>query len=154
MKFALGPGADQPPALLDLVADFAHGSSEILLRPRPARRVNSRRAAETVDLKSGIVGERRKACAARRGDGFETRVALKRRLGFLGFGEAKLAGGNGVEAIRRDQLVDLPHLAGVVAGDDKPVAALQGRHQKSAHANTATDAAPSRLRTACWRPHV
>ena len=33
--------------------------------------------------------------------------------------------GDGVEAIGREQLIDLPHLAGVVAGDDQPVAGFE-----------------------------
>ena len=59
MGAAVGIGAE-------LALDPLHGHGEILLRPRPARRIDARRAAQRIDHQAGIVGQRRqlRLCAA------------------------------------------------------------------------------------------
>ena len=48
-------GAGAEPFVAQLVMDAGHGDAEVLGRSRPARRIDSRRAAQRIDAKTGIV---------------------------------------------------------------------------------------------------
>src|SRR5262245_61529977 len=54
-----------------------HGSLKVLVRARPARRVNTRLTAERIDGESGIVRECRQPTGRCRGARLQTRVLLE-----------------------------------------------------------------------------
>ena len=110
------------------VVDALHGDGEVAFWPRPVGRVDARRPAQRVDLDAAVVGQGRQAGALGGKQRLQLGVAFERRLGLRRLGEAKLAGRHRRQPIRLDQLVDLPHLARVVGGDDEAVAALQPAH--------------------------
>ena len=138
LRLAVGPGQAQhgdevrPSGLAlpcmprrHLLMHALHGNSEVPLRAGPVGRMHARRPIERVDLYPRL------SASAGNPEPFAANSALICAFpsnvgsGSSGYGKAERARGDGIEAIRRDELIDLPHLAGVVARDDEAVAALQ-----------------------------
>lgn len=111
--------------------DAAHGEAEILARSCPAGGIDAGGAAERLHLQAGIVGERGQARALGGRECLEARVALEGGLGLLRFGEAEVTGRDGIEAVRRYQLLDLPHLAGIVARHHETASRRQLLHSSN-----------------------
>ena len=80
--------------------------------------MNARLATERVDDEAGVVGKRRLAGRARRGQCLDARVLGECLAGFFRLGETKLTGGLRSDAVGRKQLAHFLELAGIVRGDD------------------------------------
>jgi hypothetical protein len=85
---------------------------------RPARGIDARlavqRATQSRCRRQGPAGRGR-----RRRDGLEFGVGLEGRAGFFRLGQVEVAGGDHLEPVGRQQILDLAHLALIVAGDDQ-----------------------------------
>ncbi len=100
-------------------AELFHREGEILVRPRPARRIDAGRPAECRDAKAAVVGERGEVRGLRRGKRLQFRVRAEGLAGFLRLVEAEIAGRHRLDAEGRKQIGNLADLAGIVACDDK-----------------------------------
>src|SRR5262245_18238957 len=81
--------------------------------------MDSRRPAEHVDGKSGVVREGRKTGRRRSGFRLDPSVGAKARSGIRGFGKPEVSRPHRLDAERREQLAHLPELAGIVGGYDE-----------------------------------
>ena len=108
--------------------DRLHGAREILVRRRPSAR-NGCRARRRAHRPPGRNRRRRRASsdALRRGLRLDAGVVAEARAGFLGLGQAELAGRDGIDAVGREQLAHLAQLAGIVGRDDEPARELAMR---------------------------
>src|ERR1700722_3578151 len=104
-------------AFVELDLDGLHGAAEILFRPGPARRIDSRRAVERIDHQAGIVGEGGQAGRSRRGLRLDARVVAKAHAGLVRFYEIEFTRRYGVDAVRRKQFAHLGELAGIMRRD-------------------------------------
>ena len=81
-----------------------------------------RSTAERIDAEARIVAERQHARSLGCGVGLEPGVFGKGGAGFLGLGQAELSGGDELETEGSEQLLKFGELAGIVSGQDEPVA--------------------------------
>ncbi len=93
--------------------------------------MNARLAAECRDLKPGIVGERSKPEAFAAATAFSRALPVKARLGLIRLRQAELARRHDLDAVGRNEIGDLAHLALVVAGDDEARAGAQTRRHQA-----------------------
>ena len=100
-------------------------SPKSLAAPRPARRMDAWLAAKRLDLKPGIVGERRQARGSRRGVRLQSGILDEALAGLLRLRQPELARRHRLDAEWREQIGDLAHLAFIVAGDDEARASTQ-----------------------------
>ena len=110
---------------LQHVLDPLHGAVEIARHAGPVGGINARLAIERIHAQAGIVGKRQKPRGLGRGMGLDPRVFDKGRAGLFGFGQAEFAGRDQIETERFEQLAEFTELAGIMRGDDQPVAGLQ-----------------------------
>ena len=115
MRLALGRRLRAAFVQLDL--DGLHGAAEILFRPGPARRMDSRRAVERIDHQAGIVGEGGQAGRKRCGLGLDARVVAKAHAGLVRFLQVEFTRRYGVDTVRRKQFAHLGELAGIMRRD-------------------------------------
>jgi hypothetical protein len=97
----------------------------------PRRGEDPGRSAQGINDEPGIVGERRKAGALGGDKRLQPGIALERRFRFVGLGEAEGVRRHHLDAKGLQQIADLPHLAGIVAGDHQPVAGKTARAMRS-----------------------
>src|ERR1700674_2761915 len=102
------------PGGLQLLLDARHRTGEILRLMRPARRVDTRGAAERLDAKAGIICERRFARRARRRFGLQDRIVTEGQAGLFRFAQAERAGTDRMESEWRQKSLDLPQLAAIM----------------------------------------
>src|SRR5262245_7502533 len=106
-----------------------HRDRKVAGRAGPVGGVHARRAVKRIDHYSRVVRKCGQPAPLRRKLRLDPRVAFERRLRLVWDPEPEIAGRDGVETIRCDELVDLPYLAWVVASDDQAIAAPQSpRH--------------------------
>ena len=127
VKCARRCSGDLAPRSISSVLNLVHGEAEILGLARPARRVNAGLAVKRIDNEAGVVGKRRLARGARRGQRLDARIGGKCCSRLVRLGEAKLGGGLRRNAIGRQQFAHLLELAGIVRGDD------DGAFKRAAH---------------------
>ena len=77
-------------------------------------------AVQRLDAKPGIVGQRRLAGRPRRRLRLDRRVVPERHARLLRLGEVQLRRADRLDAVRREQLADLPKLAGVMGRRHDP----------------------------------
>ena len=129
-------------ALLEFAFDALDRRAEIPVFAAPTRRIDARRAVQRVDAKPGIVGEGGESRGLRRRPRLQQRIAAKRRLGLLRLGQAEFAGAHRVDAVRPEQLPQLPQLAGIVRGDDQPPLDFARAHARAAFCKATRSATP------------
>ena len=99
--------------------DRLHGAAEILFRPGPARRMDSRRAVERIDHEAGIVGKSGQAGRKRCGLRLDARIVAKAHAVLVRFRQIEFTRRYGVDAVRRKQFAHLGELAGIMGGDNQ-----------------------------------
>src|SRR5690606_16951557 len=102
--------------------------------------------AESGDLDAAIVGKRGKVRRPGGGVRLDPGVAFERLLRLFRRSEAEIAGGDRLDAVGREERADLPHLAGVMSGDDQPPRRQPPAHPIAAFCAAISSSTPFRAR--------
>jgi hypothetical protein len=131
------------------VFDPRHRLGKIFIWSRPARRMNAGFALQSIDPEPGIVGQGRMTAGIGGGAGLEFGIGGESPAGLLRLGKVLLAGADRLDAVRAQERLDLPHLAGIMAGDDQDAAAGQS-HESACFCNSTSSAMPLRASRSNW----